>query len=230
MQINTNGSITPNKRGKKYRSRQAIMEILKKEGAQDSKSLAARVEITAMAVRQHLYALQDEGLITYTESVRPKGRPAKMWELTPATNQFFPNGDSELLVDMIGLIGDLYGESGLETLVQARSEKQLTAYSEQIKSADPLLKKLQVVAQIRTEEGYMSEIQSQEDGSYLLIENHCPICAAARSCRQFCSAEQMLFQKLLGGEVDVQRSEYILDGDRRCMYSVTSNGSNKLNG
>jgi predicted ArsR family transcriptional regulator len=35
------------------------------------------------------------------------------------------------------------------------------------------------LASIRTNEGYMAEIQSLDDDSFLLIENHCPICAAA---------------------------------------------------
>lgn len=210
----------PSKRGKEFRTRKAILDILKQEGAQDSKSLAARLEVTAMAVRQHLYALQDEKLITYTEMPRPKGRPAKMWELTPAANKFFPDGNSELLVNMIDLIGDLYGEDGLTKLIQTRSANQLVEYKKQLKPTDSLEKKLHTIAKIRTDEGYMAEIQAQDDGSYLLIENHCPICAAAQTCRKFCTAEQVLFQRLLGHEAIVQRSEYILDGDRRCVYEV----------
>jgi len=208
------------RRGKEFHSRKAIMDILKLEGPQDSKMLAARLGVTAMAVRQHMYAMQTEKLLTYTEAARPKGRPAKMWELTPAANKFFPDANSELLVDMIDLIGNIYGNEGLDKLIQSRSQNQLTQYQQQLSSSDPLLKKLQTVAKIRTEEGYMAEIQTQEDGSYLLIENHCPICAAAKSCRKFCSAEKLLFQRLLGPEVSVERSEYILEGDRRCMYAV----------
>ncbi|MFK7802046.1 MAG: helix-turn-helix transcriptional regulator [Anaerolineae bacterium] len=216
---NTNNK-EPNRRGKEFRSRKAIMDILKQEGPQDSKMLATRLGVTSMAVRQHLYAMQEEQLLTYTETPRPRGRPAKMWELTPAANKFFPDGNSELLVDMIDLIGNLYGNEGLEKLIQTRSQNQLVEYQQQIDSSDSLFNKLQTVAKIRTEEGYMAEIQTQEDGSYLLIENHCPICAAAQSCRKFCSAEQTLFQRLLGPEVSVHRSEYILEGDRRCMYEV----------
>ena len=210
----------PNRRGKEFRTRKAIIDILKQEGAQDSKTLAARLDITAMAVRQHLYALQDEKLLTYTEMPRPKGRPAKMWALTPAANRFFPNGNSELLVDMIGLIGNIYGDEGLNKLIQTRADSQLAQYQQRLITADSLSDKLQMIADIRTEEGYMAEIQAGEDGSYRLIENHCPICAAAQACQQFCSAEQTLFQQLLATEATIQRSEHILDGKRRCVYEV----------
>ena len=112
----------PKKRRKEFQTRKSIIDILKMEGAQDSQSLADRLGVTAMAIRQHLYALQDEKLISYTEKPRPKGRPAKMWQLTPAADKFFPNGNSELLVDMIGLIDDVLGKDALTNLIMQRSQ------------------------------------------------------------------------------------------------------------
>ncbi|GAB4367653.1 MAG: hypothetical protein Kow00121_06140 [Elainellaceae cyanobacterium] len=44
------------------RTRRAIVQLLKQEGRLDAETLAAHLGITAMAVRQHLYALQDEQL------------------------------------------------------------------------------------------------------------------------------------------------------------------------
>ena len=49
------------------RTRRAIVQRLKQEGRLDAETLASHLGITAMAVRQHLYALQDEQLITYQE-------------------------------------------------------------------------------------------------------------------------------------------------------------------
>ena len=43
------------------------MKILKTEGAMDSAALAARLKVTTMAVRQHLYALQQEKLVSAEE-------------------------------------------------------------------------------------------------------------------------------------------------------------------
>ncbi len=210
----------PNRRRKEFQTRKAIMDILKTEGAQDSQALARRLGVTAMAVRQHLYAMQDEKLIGYTEVPRPKGRPAKFWELTPAANKFFPDGNSELLVDMIGLIDDVLGQDALSNLVMQRSQNQFADYQKQVAIHESLEGKLDALAQIRTEEGYMAEIQPQADGTFWLIENHCPICAAAQVCQKFCFAEQALFQKLLGPEIKIQRLEYMLEGERRCLYEI----------
>ena len=82
-------SESPNKSAT-VRTRRAILKLLKLEGAMDALALASRLNVTAMAVRQHLYALQEEQLVTYQEESRSMGRPAKLWQLTPAANNLFP--------------------------------------------------------------------------------------------------------------------------------------------
>jgi len=74
---------------------------------------------------------------------------------------------------------------------------------------------------MRTEEGYMAETQALSDGSFLLIENHCPICAAAAVCTGFCDKELEAFQCILGQDVTVERAEHIVAGARRCVYRVS---------
>ena len=51
-----------------------------------------------MAVRQHLYALQNEKLVTAEERPVPLGRPAKHWTLTPEADRLFPDAYAELSV------------------------------------------------------------------------------------------------------------------------------------
>ena len=61
------------------KTRRRIVKLLKTEGAMDSASLAGRLKVTPMAVRQHLYALQQEKLVSAEERPVPLGRPAKHW-------------------------------------------------------------------------------------------------------------------------------------------------------
>ncbi|HCH71276.1 MAG TPA: MarR family transcriptional regulator, partial [Ochrobactrum sp.] len=74
------------------------------------------------------------------------------------------------------------------------------------------------LAAFRSAEGYMADAEKQEDGSWLFIENHCPICAAADACQGFCRAELQVFRAVLGPDVSVNRTEHILAGARRCAY------------
>src|ERR687894_189355 len=65
-------------------------------------------------------------------------------------------------------------------------------------------------------------VAAEEEGEgFLLVENHCPICAAANACQGFCSTELDLFRTVLGTGVEVELVEHIVSGDRRCAYRVT---------
>jgi predicted ArsR family transcriptional regulator len=83
----------------------------------------------------------------------------------------------------------------------------------------PVIARVQL-ARVRTEEGYMADVRPDGRGGFLLIENHCPICAAATACQGFCTTELDLFRAVLGPDASVERMEHIVSGDRRCVYSV----------
>ena len=202
------------------KTRRAIAKLLKTEGPIDSAQLSERLGLTAMAVRQHLYALQREGLVTAEERPVPIGRPAKFWRLTREADHLFPEAYAELSVALIDSVKDAFGDKGLDRVLTSRCARQKTDYAKRIRSGDSLAKKLQELAKVRTEEGYMAEIKKAGDGSYLLVENHCPICAAANACQGFCATELELFRSVLGPGVEVERAEHILSGDRRCVYRV----------
>ncbi len=202
------------------KTRRAITKLLKTEGPIDSAQLAERLGLTPMAVRQHLYALQKEGLVTAATRPVPIGRPAKFWQLTREADHLFPEAYAELSVALIDSVKDAFGEEGLERVLTSRCARQRSYYGKRIKPGDSLQRKLQELATVRSEEGYMAEIRNEDDGSFLLVENHCPICAAANACQGFCSTELDLFRSVLGPGVSVERAEHIIKGDQRCVYRI----------
>ncbi len=203
------------------RTRRAIIDILKREDPQDAATLAGRLGLSAMAVRQHLYALRDDRLVTYEEQSRPFGRPAKLWRLTPAADDFFPDGHADLTIDLIQAMKRAFGSKGLDQLLAVRSRAQVETYGKRVKPEDTLPKRLTALAALRTKEGYMAAARKSADGGYLLVENHCPICSAAAACTGLCGAELEVFKKVLGDDVAVERIDHILAGARRCAYRVT---------
>jgi predicted ArsR family transcriptional regulator len=202
------------------KTRRAIVKLLKTEGAMDSASLAARLDLTPMAVRQHLYALQEEKLVTAEERPVPLGRPAKHWQLTRQADRLFPDAYAELNVALISALGETFGAAGVERVLQSRCERQKADYASRIPGDASLKEKLKHLARIRTEEGYMAEVKPDGCGKFLFIENHCPICAAATVCQGFCANELELFRSVLG-PVEVERFEHIVAGERRCAYRIT---------
>lgn len=202
------------------RTRQAILHLLKREGAMDSQTLADCLQVSAMAIRQHLYAMQDEHLVTYQEQSRVIGRPAKLWQLTTAANRFFPDGYAELTLGLIESALEAFGNQGLEKLLEVRTRHQISAYQSAMPIQGDLQEKVQALADLRTNEGYMAEIQALDNDSCVLIENHCPICVAATACTGLCARELEVFQTVLGQGITVERTEHIIAGARRCAYLV----------
>ena len=202
------------------RTRHRVMSLLKCDGPQDVASLSLSLDISAMAVRQHLYELQERGLVTYDETPRPVGRPAKLWRLTPDADAFFPNGHADLVVGLIATMRNTFGDDGMERVLAARSKEQIATYRHAMRPNDSLRRRLQALAKIRTDEGYMASVEPAGRGRYMFVENHCPICSAASACTGICAAELRVFQEALGRDVDVKRTDHILAGARRCAYVV----------
>jgi predicted ArsR family transcriptional regulator len=208
-------------RSGKRKTRSAILRVLKTEGPLDAARLAKRLGLTAMAVRQHLYTLQDEKFVTTQERPARVGRPAKYWTLTPAANQFFPDAYAELNVALIDALGQAFGDCGIQRVLEARGARQQIEYERRIPRSTSLEEKLRQLARVRTEEGYMAEVKREGSTAFLFVENHCPICAAATVCRGFCETELDLFRAVLGPDVAVERVEHIISGARRCAYRIT---------
>lgn len=201
------------------RTRRAVLDLLKREGPSKAPDLATLLEVTDMAVRQHLYALEEEGYVETLTVPRPRGRPAKKWALTQKANRYFPDAHAELTADLLTAMQTALGDAGMEALLAERTKAQKETYAKELSSRKSLRGRLDALAALRTEEGYVAAVEKHGD-EYLLVENHCPICAAAKACSGLCAAELSVFQHALGPEVEVERTDHILAGARRCAYRI----------
>lgn len=197
-----------------------ILYLLKTEGAKTAAEVAKALKITSMGARQHLQNLTDDGFIEFKDIKQGRGRPARYWEITEAADAKFPNKHSELTLQLMNAVKDVYGDDGISEIIHSRQNQSLARYQEHIKDASSLFGKLQLLAEIRTEEGYMADVEQRDDG-YVLNENHCPICIAAASNEKFCRSELELFRNILGDDYVVERNEHILSKERRCSYFIT---------
>jgi predicted ArsR family transcriptional regulator len=205
-----------------------LLFLLKTRGPQTAADLGTRLQITPEAVRQQLLRLVDEALVYAKSEVRGVGRPAQVYHLAPAAQRRFPDAHAELTAQLIGEIRDVLGENALDKLIRVREIATRKRYEALLSGEQSLARKIAHLAEIRNKEGYMATWE-KEDGSdsYLLIENHCPICAAASACTGFCRSEQAIFEYVLGRDVRVERIEHLLAGARRCAYRISKKTTNK---
>jgi predicted ArsR family transcriptional regulator len=114
-----------------------------------------------------------------------------------------------------------FGEEGLDRLLTLRTRDQAKAYAQAMSGAKSLKARLEALRTIRAREGYMPELVREGRG-WLFTENHCPICSAAKLCQGLCREELALFRRLLGPGVQVERTDHILAGARRCAYRIAA--------
>ena len=202
-------------------AREKVLFHLKMRGPQSAAMIARRLGVTAMAVRQHLYKLAEEELVEFDDERRGPGRPLRVWKLMPKADARFPDAHAGLTVELLSTLRSTFGEQGLDKLIAERTRQQEREYEKRMPEGDASLReRVAALTRIRREEGYLAEFSSKRDGSFLIVENHCPICAAASVCQGLCREELTLFRTLLGKGVQVERVDHILSGARRCAYRI----------
>lgn len=204
-----------------------ILFRLKSKGPASTAILAQELDMTAEAGRLQIQKLLAAGLIEgQTESSNSAGRPKQLWRLTSAGYSRFPDSHAQLAVQLIASVNTLFGAQGMEQLIQQRETTMRAAYLEACNPLPGIEQKLIRLAELRENEGYMARVETDGE-DWLLIEDHCPICAAATSCQAFCRSELQLFQTVLGNAVSVEREEYLLSMGRRCVYRIRLIEENK---
>lgn len=198
-----------------------ILFLLKTRGPSTAQQLAGQLQLTSMGVRRHLELGQQKGLLLTEDRADKVGRPARYWLLSEAGHARFPDRHSDLTVQLIAQVRTLFGQDGLDQLITAREALSEASYNTHMAGSKTLSQKLAKLVEARDAEGYMAQMEKQADGSFLLIENHCPICAAATECQGFCRSELEVFRRTLGPGSRVEREEHALAGARRCVYRIT---------
>jgi predicted ArsR family transcriptional regulator len=198
----------------------AILFQLKSLGQAQAETLARRLGISVQAVRQRLERLLAENLVSFSDRTQGRGRPRRLWSLAPPAASLFPDTHAQLTVDLIGTIRSELGETALARLLERRREQIALAYRKRLAREPDMAKKLTALADMRSAEGYMARVEKLPSEGFLLVEDHCPICAAAMTCQGFCSIELEVFRTLVGPGWQIERQDHVLTGARRCTYLI----------
>jgi predicted ArsR family transcriptional regulator len=196
-----------------------VVWMLKTRGPQPLAAIATEMKVTTEGARFQLLKLANEGLVESITESKGRGRPQQIWSLTSAGQARFPDTHAELTVKLIRTIKETLGQKALDTIIEANGQSGVDKYLQELKGIQGLENKVAQLAGVRDREGYMAEYEKDEEG-YLLIENHCPICAAATECQNFCLSELNTFRTVLGENVIIKRVDHILSGSRRCAYRI----------
>jgi len=198
-------------------TQQAVLLHMKRGGELTVAELCKILGITSMAVRRHLVALQKEGLIESRMVRQSRGRPTYKYKLTEKAETLFPSGFQNLAIDLLDLVFEQSGHKGVMELLTRRNERMAQRLRSRVDNKTPK-ERVEEVAKIFTEFGYMTEWAPLPDGNYIIYQRHCAVHDLAKEYRQRCVLEPRLMENLLG--MKVTREQYILKNDPVCGYIV----------
>lgn len=181
--------------------------------------IAKELQITKEGARKHLLNLEERMLIASEAKSSGVGRPSTYYSLTEKGLAEFPDAHAEVTIQLLESVKRLLGDNALDLLINDRETVVYKRYEDALKNAVTIEDKLALLSKKRSEEGYMANWK-KEDETYYLIENHCPICAAAKACQGFCRSEFKNFKQLIGDNYTMKRVEYIIENGNRCVYKI----------
>jgi len=199
-------------------TRGRVLGVIMARGAATAAEIAEEFMLTQAAVRRHLTALTDGGLITTRErrtvGSRGRGRPAKIFVPTDEGRNAFEHSYDKLAIDLIAYLAEQDGPEAVDRYARHRFAEFVTAHSQEVSSA---ISPADALARVLTAEGYMATVQPVSSGQQL-CQHHCPVAAVAASYPILCVAETEAFSKMLGSHV--QRLATIAHGDGVCTTHI----------
>jgi predicted ArsR family transcriptional regulator len=201
-------------------TRQRVARTLLEEGPSTAAALAARLDLTAAAVRRHLDHMLASGTVEARDprvrGVRGRGRPAKVFALTEAGRDQFEQQYDDLAAQALRFLA----RTGGDDAVAAFAKERLSGLEQRVhalQAAHPQLTPSEALARAMSDAGFAASLRTVPVGEQL-CQQHCPVAHVAHEFPQLCEAETEMISRVLGRHV--QRLATIAHGDGVCTTSI----------
>ncbi len=198
-------------------SRRRILELVKRSGESTAEEIAAGLGVTLSGARQHLMALERDGLLEHRSARGGPGRPRHVFVLTAAGDALFPRAYAELTNELLEYVED-EDPALLERIFERRAQRRLQRARERMLGRS-FPERVSVVAAILDEDGYLADFATRDDGSFVITEHNCAVLGVALRYRHACSSELDFLQAALP-EAAVTRIAHRINGGHVCAYLV----------
>lgn len=199
-------------------TRRKIVMALKQHGGLTAAELAEMLGITSMGVRRHLTTLERDKLVRYELVQRGKGRPSYVYRLSSQAENLFPKNYAPLANELLGYLANEEGEGTVIKLFERRAERRIRNAQSQL-ADKTFAERVQGLAQILDNEGYLAEWEQEGDGTFWLREHNCAVHDVAQEFSAACNSELSFLQAVLP-EATVTREHHMMGGAMMCAYRI----------
>ena len=198
-------------------SRQELLLALKRAGEARAEELAQTLSITVSAVRQQLDGLAQDGLVTHREERGGRGRPKHFYRLTRQAEAFFPKAYGTLTNELLGYVTDADPDL-VEQIFERRRQRRTDQAKARLAGKD-FPARVEEMARILDEDGYLADFEALPDGSYRITEHNCAVLDVAERYGKACSSEISFLREALS-DARVERVSHMIAGAHSCAYLV----------
>lgn len=198
-------------------TRREILELLLREEL-TAAEIAARLDVSPTAVRQHLTPLRALELVSRAKDVPTTGRPTYRYRLSPLGRRAFPKRHDLLLAGIVETLIERQGVDAVLDVVEDAARRLARRTEGRFEGLDRDARWDALLEWV--EEAFEWEAEVTEDaGTRTIVLHHCPFQAVSAEHPAVCGR---FFRSLLSTLADAARIEHvpIRDGVRCCALEV----------
>jgi predicted ArsR family transcriptional regulator len=173
--------------------------------------LASHLAVTRTAIRQHLAALERDGLVLRGDT-RPTGRrPEQLYRLTDHAKEQFPRHYQLLASVLIDEVADLIGPDALASLMRNMGRKLAQEREQQVVDEARIVQHM-------NQAGYESEVFFRSSENPEIVAHNCVFHRLAAAHPVVCELDLALIGTLGGGQVE--HLECMVRGGHVCRFKL----------
>ncbi|APF40178.1 helix-turn-helix transcriptional regulator [Neomicrococcus aestuarii] len=221
------------------RTRDRVLATVLEDGPISAAELGKSLQLTPAAVRRHLDALTERGLIEVKSMARQAtgaGRPARRYVVSQGGQERLGDDYLPIAVEALRDLETYAGKEAVDAFVARRFEPMEKRYSQELEGIESLEDRAEKIAELLSADGFVG--YTREAGltgqlamnqaitpsmraamaAVQLCQGHCPVLGLAKEFPQFCEHETGMFSRLLG--VDVRRLSTLATGGHVCTTHI----------
>ncbi len=195
-----------------------IIEHIQRNGSATIKDLEQLLGITTTAVRQHLNTLLNEGYIERKAVHTGVGRPHHAYAVTDKAQEIFACHCDDLALTLLEEVFALEGVERTNLLLARVGNRLADKYQQSVRS-DLLMERVDELAMALYRRGVLTDVQSQDDNTFVLHTYNCPYHELAQEHREICEMDEAMLRQVLGSDVNL--TNCMMDGHQGCSFVVS---------
>jgi len=197
--------------------RAEILLELKRAQPLTAREMAEKLGVSANAVRHHLKDLEADALVSYGREQRGIGAPTFAFRLTSEGEALFPKRYEQTLTELLDRVAVKQGREAAVGMFDDHYSDLTRTLQAELAGVEPE-RRLEAVARVMNDAGYMAEVD-ERNGAFRLAEHNCAIRSVAERFPEVCAAEAKFLQAVLAATVE--RTAHIVGGCNACEYAIT---------